>query len=147
MRYAEVTEANVQHWADLDLKMFPGQSPADCLEDCREALSSRKQAAFLCMNDGGHPVAFVNVSLRTDYVEGTDGPPVGFLEAIYVESAYRLHGIAKELAALAEKWAAKNGCTVMASDTELTNVDSQAFHAHIGYTEVNRIVAFVKKIS
>ncbi len=147
MKYVEANGSNVAQWADLDVKMFPELSRAEAERECMNALESGKQTAFLCYDDDGRAVGVVNASIRTDYVEGTDGPPVDYLEAIYVEPKYRNRGIAKELARLAERWAAGRGCREMASDTEFSNLDSQAFHAHIGFGEANRIIAFTKKIS
>ncbi len=35
--------------------------------------------------------------MRTDYVEGTESSPVGYLEGIFVKEEYRKNGYAKEL--------------------------------------------------
>lgn len=45
-----------------------------------------------------------------------------------------------------EQWAKSLGCTELASDAELDNVDSHDFHKKIGFHEAGRIVAFIKKI-
>lgn len=146
MTYIEADVSNVRQWADLDLKLFPDHLRAESEKDCRMALESGKQASFLCLDDDGRPVGFANVSIRTDYVEGSVGPPVGFLEAIYVELEFRRHGVATELLRMSERWAAEKGCREMGSDTELANVNSQAFHIGAGFQEANRLVAFIKKI-
>ena len=92
------------------------------------------------------PVAFANASLRYDYVEGTETSPVGYLEGIYVEEEYRKQNIARELVKTCESWAKDMGCKEFASDCELTNLDSLAFHLAIGFSEVNRIICFKKDI-
>ena len=43
-------------------------------------------------------------------------------------------------------WAKNQGCTEFASDCELSNTESQAFHQAVGFEEANRIVAYVRKI-
>jgi aminoglycoside 6'-N-acetyltransferase I len=84
--------------------------------------------------------------LRHDYVEGTKTSPVGYLEGIYVREEYRRSGVAKELLECCEQWAKEKGCTEFASDCELTNEKSIAFHSAAGFSEANRIVCFTKTI-
>ncbi len=81
-----------------------------------------------------------------DYVEGTKTCPVAYLEGIFVTAAERRKGIARKLLLACESWARKRGCTEFASDCELSNLTSQAFHQAVGFEEANRIVAFVRKI-
>ena len=95
---------------------------------------------------GDDPVVFAQCQLRHDYVEGTEFSPVGYLEGIYVAEAYRKQGIARDLLACCEKWAKEKGCWEFASDCELTNLESQAFHQAVGFREANRIVAYVREL-
>ena len=46
----------------------------------------------------------------------------------------------------ARTWARVRGCTEMASDRELDNEESGAFHEALGYEEVERIVCFGKSL-
>jgi aminoglycoside 6'-N-acetyltransferase I len=87
-------------------------------------------------------VAFISLSLRHDYVEGTDSSPVGYLEGIYVKPNFRGRGIAAELVGFAKEWAVSQGCSQLASDCELDNEDSRLFHGKIGFEEANRIICF-----
>jgi len=89
---------------------------------------------------------FAQCQLRTDYVEGTDSSPVGYLEGIFVENEYRKLGYAKELLSECEKWAKEKGCTEFASDCELVNEESLHFHLSMGFEEANRIICFRKGI-
>ncbi len=91
-------------------------------------------------------VAFAQCQLRHDYVEGTDTSPVGYLEGIFVREEYRNQGLARQLLATCEAWAAEQGCTEFASDCELTNTVSQEFHKKLGFEEANRVVCFVKRL-
>ena len=91
-------------------------------------------------------MGFAQCQLRHDYVEGTDSSPVGYLEGIYVASAYRHRGIAGVLLNACEVWAREKGCTEFASDCELNNLESLAFHKKLGFTEANRIICFTKKL-
>lgn len=110
-----------------------------------DMLSGDAASCFIMYMDG-KAVGFAQCQLRTDYVEGTDSSPVGYLEGIYIDEEYRHRGYAKELLTECEKWAKEKGCTEFASDCELTNDDSFHFHMAMGFEEANRIICFRKSI-
>ena len=89
---------------------------------------------------------FAQCQLRRDYVEGTSSSPVGYLEGIYVDEARRRRGHARELLRACEAWAKERGCTEFASDCELDNAASLAFHLHAGFEEANRLICFAKRL-
>ncbi|MFN8347350.1 MAG: aminoglycoside 6'-N-acetyltransferase [Spirosomataceae bacterium] len=91
-------------------------------------------------------VAFLHVSLRTDYVEGADDAPVAYMEALYVQPACQNRGIGQRLVEAGAAWGRQKGCKQLASDTEWNNVASIAFHRKSGFSEANRIVCFIKAI-
>jgi aminoglycoside 6'-N-acetyltransferase I len=91
-------------------------------------------------------IGFSYYSLRNDYVEGTDSTPVGYLEGIYISPEYRKQGYGKELIDKGVSWSKEKGCRQVASDCELVNTNSIEFHKRSGFSEVNRIVCFVKNI-
>jgi aminoglycoside 6'-N-acetyltransferase I len=117
----------------------------ELFESNKEDLLNPKMAMFLAL-DHDEAIGFSHVSLRYDYVEGTNGGNVGYLEGIYVIPKYRGHGIAKKLVAMCENWSREKSCAELASDCELENTDSLAFHLNIGFNEVNRIICFTKKL-
>ena len=131
--------------AALACELWPEHSPEEMTKEYEQLLSAGDAAVFLYMKDG-EPAGFAQCQLRRDYVEGTETSPVGYLEGVYVKEADRRQGIARELVAACENWAKGQGCTEFASDCELTNTESQAFHRAIGFEEANRIVAYVRKI-
>lgn len=100
---------------------------------------------FLAFADG-EAIGFAQCQLRHDYVEGTETSPVGYLEGIFVKEEFRKQGLAKKLLKECENWAALQGCTEFASDCELTNTTSFAFHKKLGFEEANRIICFTKKL-
>lgn len=79
-------------------------------------------------------------------MEGTQSSPVGYLEGIFVLPAYRNQGRAWALLAACERWAGEKGCTEFASDCELDNSGSLAFHLKMGFAEANRIICFHKTL-
>jgi len=109
-------------------------------------LISGGAAVFVCF-EGEEPAGFAQCGLRRDYVEGTQGGrPVGYLEGVYVRPESRGHGAARAMLAVCEDWARSRGAREFASDCELDNVSSAAFHAAAGFREANRIVCFVKEL-
>ena len=50
------------------------------------------------------------------------------------------------MAALLFTWAKERGCTEFASDCELDNAASLAFHLHAGFEEANRLICFAKRL-
>ena len=79
---------------------------------------------FFLKYDNNLPVGFAEISLRYDYVEGSETSPVGYLEGIYVKEAFRGKGYARELLKECENWAKSKGCSEFASDCELSNENS-----------------------
>ena len=63
-----------------------------------------------------------------------------------MEEAYRHRGYARKLLTACECWAKEMGCTEFASDCELGNNVSLAFHLNLGFVEASRIICFAKKL-
>jgi aminoglycoside 6'-N-acetyltransferase I len=137
--------AHIQEWAALSTEMFPAESREDWERQCVEFLDKGQEVGFLCRLDGC-AVGYLNVSIRRDYVNGTDSSPVAFIEAVYVKPAYRNRGIARRLMAEAERFARDNGLSQIASDCLLDNTDSEQFHKSCGFAEAERVICFVKNI-
>ncbi|MFO7636405.1 MAG: GNAT family N-acetyltransferase [Clostridia bacterium] len=132
-------------WLEMCLALWPDNPREEMEKDMNDLISSGKETAFL-YEENGVFLGFVNVSLRTDYVEGARTSPVGYIEGIYVKPCHRKRGIGRLLVRHAEEWAMGNGCRQMASDAELHNTASQAFHGKAGFCEENKIVCYIKEI-
>lgn len=135
-------------WLALRRALWP-----DCPEDEHDdeideqlADADRFGAVFAC-DAGGRAVGFVEVAVRSDYVNGTEGSPVAFLEGLYVAPASRRQGVARALVAAARAWAQQRGCSELASDTPLDNHLSQAVHRRLGFAETERVVYFVQPLA
>lgn len=135
---------NLPHAAALAAELWPHAASDELLAEF-EAFSPEEGAVFLAV-EGDTPVGFAQCQLRHDYVEGTDSSPVGYLEGIYVREEYRGRGLAKALLSACENWAREQNCLEFASDCELDNGGSIAFHLGTGFTEANRIVCFTKRL-
>jgi aminoglycoside 6'-N-acetyltransferase I len=104
-------------------------------------------AEFVAYAGSGQAVGFVEVALRTDYVNGTDSSPVAFLEGIYVAPEARRTGTARALVGAAKRWAIEKGCREFASDAALENETSHAMHRALGFEETERVVFFRKLLT
>ena len=92
------------------------------------------------------PIGFIEGSIRSDYVNGTESSPVGFVEGVYVVPAMRRHGVARRLFEAIGDWAKARGCRELASDALLENEASQRAHRALGFKETERVVYFSKKL-
>ena len=140
---AEASEAGIV--AALACELWPGHTPEEMTMEFESVFSGAETAVFLYRRSG-QPVGFAQCQLRHDYVEGTETSPVGYLEGVYVQESCRQQGIACLLLKACEQWAKEQGCSEFASDCELTNLESQAFHQAVGFEETNRIVTYVRHI-
>lgn len=131
--------------AALAAALWPHHRAGELELEFHPLLSDPEAAVFL-MFAGDCAVGFAQCQLRHDYVEGTRTSPVGYLEGIYVIPSCRHRGIAGALLNACEVWAREMGCTEFASDCELDNLESLAFHKKLGFTEANRIICFTKKL-
>lgn len=145
MKILQATAADAPRVAALAAKMWTSHTAAELSEEFETLMADGQGAVFLCCADG-KAIGFAQCQLRQDYVEGTETSPVGYLEGIFVEEAYRHRGCAKMLLAECEQWARARGCREFASDCELENSQSLAFHLQMGFREVNRIICFTKKL-
>jgi len=143
VRKAEASDAPTV--TRLALELWPDNDPSELLEEMLSLFSNHDAALFLLMASG-EAVGFAQCQLRYDYVEGTDGSPVGYLEGVYVQENFRRKGGARKLLSACEDWARERGCSEFASDCELDNTESLAFHLRAGFTEANRIICFTKKL-
>jgi aminoglycoside 6'-N-acetyltransferase I len=89
-------------------------------------------------------LGFLEVGLRSHADSCDSAHPVGYVEGWYVTDAHRNRGIGKQLLAAAEDWARSQGCTEMASDTQIGNELSQRVHQSLGYEIVERAILFRK---
>ena len=144
MKIIKATVCDVSEVARLSLGLWPDNDREEMEQEFRELIRKEDAAVFLACES--ETIGFAQCQLRRDYVEGTETSPVGYLEGIFVMEDYRNRGYARELLAACQDWAKAMGCTEFASDCELTNGESLAFHLRMGFLEANRIICFNKKI-
>ena len=144
MNIRKAAPADSMSLALLASRMW-AHDPAALEGEFAELTASSGAACFLA-SDADKVVGFAQCQLRHDYVEGCETSPVGFLEGVYVDEAYRRSGVARALLSACEKWAKSAGCTEFASDCEIHNQDSLAWHLKNGFEEMGRTIWFAKKL-
>lgn len=119
------------HGEEID-RYFAGE-----LREPREVL--------IALDDQGEALGFVELSIRA-HAEGCLTDRVAFVEGWYVEPVARGTGVGAALIGAAETWARSQGCTELASDTEVENLASAAAHQAVGFTETGILRCFRKSL-
>jgi aminoglycoside 6'-N-acetyltransferase I len=130
-------------WERLRHLLWPDLTQDENARNAEQVFNDDDRWAVLVCESKDELVGMVEAHLR-DYAEGCDSSPVGFIEGWYVAPEVRRAGIGRALIEAAEEWARSRGCSEMASDTQLWNVESHKAHSALGYEEVERLVCFRK---
>jgi aminoglycoside 6'-N-acetyltransferase I len=146
IRIERCSRPTLMEWVALRHVLWPQGSFDEHRQEAEELLSEPAQAAaFLAFIDS-KAIGFAEAALRHDYVNGCASSPVGFLEGIYVDPAYRRQSAARLLCRAVEEWAAGLGCLEFASDVELHNTASQHMHEALGFEETERVIYYRKRL-
>ena len=146
MKITKVIKRDFSDWVELGIEFWSKHSAESIKKDFRRMLDSNKEQSFLCRNEKGVAIGFIDISIRTDYVEGSKTNPVGYLEGIYVKKQYRKQGIATLLLKEAEKWLKNKKVFEIGSDAEIHNKISHKFHKKLGFKQGETIIHYLKKI-
>lgn len=144
-KIVEANEKTIDSLTKLALDLWPENEYEDLKNEYYTLLKSENHKVFLYIVDD-LPIAFIQLSIRSDYVEGSESNPVGYVEGIFVNPNLRRQGISKELMIKGEEWVKEKGCKQIGSDIEYDNDTSYHFHINIGFKEANRIICFIKDI-
>ena len=130
---------------NLAKKLWPESSAEELETDFIQLIDSDVWHVAL-YRDVAEYIGFLQLSLRSDYVEGCTSSPVLYIEGIFVDESIRGKGVATELIDYAADWGRERGCTEMASDCDIDNKNSFDFHKAIGFKEVARTINFAKRL-
>lgn len=143
MRIKKAIVSDAKNIAQLASLMWTEHKIEDLTEEFSQMINKNDTVIFLGYKNE-ILIGFAQCQLRRDYVEGTKTSPVGYLEGIFIKEQYRKNGYAKLLLKECEHWAKMQGCSEFASDCELNNNTSLAFHLKVGFVEANKIICFTK---
>jgi aminoglycoside 6'-N-acetyltransferase I len=134
-------------WLKLRQALWTDVPAKEHLEEMSELLANpQHHVQFVVYDESKQALGFVEASIRTEYVNGTNTSPVAFLEGIYVLPTARQQGIAARLIAAVSAWAIEAGCHEIASDALLENTISHTVHQKLGFEETERVVFFCKPL-
>jgi aminoglycoside 6'-N-acetyltransferase I len=134
MRHALWPDSSVEHHEEELVPILAGKPPGIM------------PLTYFVAEDGEEIVGFVEVGLRSA-ADGCDwARAVGYIEGWYVAESHRRRGIGAQLVAAAEYWAREQGCTEMASDTQIDNAQSLQAHLRLGYEIAERSILFRKSL-
>jgi aminoglycoside 6'-N-acetyltransferase I len=125
------------------------QLPTSTSKELDNALPNRMAGTLpgvilVSQNEVGTLIGFLEVGLRSHADGCNPTRPVGFVEAWFVQEAFRNRGVGRELMRAAEDWARSLGCVEMASDALIDNEGSHSAHEALGFEVVDRCVHFRK---
>ncbi len=148
MRTRYIQPGDAAEWARLRQLLWPAPPGEHEREIASFFGGDRGDPAevILAIGDDGRALGFAEVSVRS-YAEGCVTNRVAYLEGWFVEEPHRRCGIGAALVAAVEDWARAQGCTELASDTEIENGISATAHQALGFGEVERIICFKKELS
>ncbi|MEW7993700.1 MAG: GNAT family N-acetyltransferase [gamma proteobacterium symbiont of Clathrolucina costata] len=147
MAIREIKKSDLKQWSKMRTSLWPNTQD-NHLSEINEYFSGESidiDQVYVAVFDQ-QAVGFIELNLR-NFAEGSRHPLVPYVEAWYVEPEHRGMGYGKALMRQAEEWALAQGCTELASDTEITNHQSIAMHRYLGFEETERIVCFLKKLN
>ncbi|MBB4864619.1 aminoglycoside 6'-N-acetyltransferase I [Pseudomonas nitritireducens] len=145
MRHCD--ENDLADWIDLRLQLWPGDHAEEFFDEARDILAQpQRLGAWLLRDEQGRALGLAEASVRNDYVNGSEGSPVLFLEGLYVREDARRQGAARALVRAVQAWGQARGCVDFASDAALDNPASHALHRALGFVETERVVYFRKPL-
>jgi aminoglycoside 6'-N-acetyltransferase I len=96
MQIEPITEENIVALTTLIWDLWTDCSFDEEYENCKRILTSETETCYLTKEKENY-IAFIYVSIRTDYVEGSTSSPIAYLEGLYVKPAYRKRGVGRKL--------------------------------------------------
>jgi aminoglycoside 6'-N-acetyltransferase I len=137
--------------AQLRHALWPESSAEDHANELALILAGKASGIlpatiFVAESNDAALLGFLEAGLRS-HADGCDpSHPVGYVEGWYVVESQRRNGIGTALLRAAEDWARTQGCTEIASDTQLENLLSQRAHASLGFQIAERSILYRKPL-
>lgn len=141
-----ITPDDLASWSRMRTMLWP-DTPDAHVSEIKEFFSGTSmdvEEVYLA-EVNSEVVGLIELNIR-NFAEGSRHPKVPYVEAWFVESGHRGKGVGRRLMNRAEGWAREQGYDELASDTEVENHHSIATHKHLGFTETERVVCFLKKL-
>jgi aminoglycoside 6'-N-acetyltransferase I len=80
--YSELVESDFESCLYMASRLWQDFELDELREDLIKIYNSPNCKTFIAKNQEHLPIGFINVAIRTDYVEGAEHSPTGYLEGI-----------------------------------------------------------------
>ena len=147
MQYRKANPEEMDQLTRMGGLLWPESSSDELNDTFQETFDQNTEITLVGQSGTGELTGFAILSIRSDYVEGANGSPVGYLEGIFVYPGYRKQEVGRHLLSLGEQWCKDQGCTQIGSDTSITNTDSTEFHKSVGFRVAGVNTCFIKDLS
>ncbi len=147
MQVRPVQRGDAADWEQMRQRLWPS-APGEHAEEIAAFFGGDRRnpaEVFLALDEEDRAIGFAEASIRS-YAEGCRSPRVAYLDGWFVQEAYRRQKVGTALLAAVAEWSRAQGCTELASDTEIHNGASAAAHRWLGFTEVERTICFRKDL-
>lgn len=146
MKIREVKEKDIDAWSQMRTSLWPDSKDGHLseIEEYFIGTSIDIKKAYVAEVDGVI-VGFLELNIR-NFAEGSRSARVPYVEAWYIKPAHQGKGYGKRLMLQAETWAVSQGCSELASDTDIDNELSISMHKRLGFAETERVVCFLKSL-
>lgn len=146
IKIRQACEQDLSAWLQMRLRLWPDHTEDEMQTEMLSMLADAENSpVLLAFTDDLRPIGFLEGGSRK-YADGCSTNPVGYIEGWFVEEEFRKIGVGRQLVTAFENWCRQNGLSEIGSDTWMDNEGSITAHKKLGYTEVERLVHFIKKI-
>lgn len=139
------TAKDIPDLVNLACQLWPDAADDELAHEFGKQMGAATNEFGLAIEEG-QAVGFIQISIRQDYVEGSEDHPAGYIEGIYVKPGSRKKGVGKSLLAYAKMWCRLRGLKEIGSDADVSNIESHAFHESCGFKEVGKNIHFIMKV-
>ena len=108
VHFEQISNVNIADLTRLSLHIWTDSNYDEEYKCFQKILESNKETCFLAKYNNEY-IAFIHLSLRSEYVEGTTSNCVTYIEGIYVNVKNRRKGIASQLMLLGANWGRDQG--------------------------------------
>ena len=141
----EVTKNDISEWLMMRSDLWPLENHLAAIQNFLGGSLDDINKVFVAQYQT-EIAGFIELSIR-NFAEGSQNSQVPYVEGWYVKPRFQQKGLAKQLMQKAEEWAISNGFTELASDTQTHNTKSITIHKHLGFSEAERVVCFIKQLT
>ncbi len=142
----EAAEKDVQQWSEMRTALWPETEDGHIAEINEYFYGSSTDVVMVYIAEVGlEIVGFLELNIR-NFAEGSRSPKLPYVEGWYIKPEHQGNGYGKLLMRKAEQWAISQGYSELASDTEIDNHRSIALHKRLGFSEIERVVCFIKEL-